>query len=139
MGLTSRCIHRSRVRAIYSYSGDLVLLSRVLTNMYRSYQLQADVPTGGTTSGALVHFTENTMGPNQSTTTPWIAYISCDLNETNASQEDGESDRGPLIIFILPRSCCAKHRRYLYPRQRSWGGICCMSPIHSSTFSARSL
>jgi hypothetical protein len=60
-----------------------------LVLMYRSYQLQADVPTGGQTSGALVHFTESTMGPNVSTTTPWIAYISCDVNETNASQEDG--------------------------------------------------
>jgi hypothetical protein len=59
--------------------------------MSRSYQLQADVPTGGQTSGALVHFTESTMGPNASTTTPWIAYISCDVNETNASQEWGES------------------------------------------------
>lgn len=52
-----------------------------------SYQLQADIPTGGTTSGALVHFTEGTMGPNVSTSTPWIAYISCDVNETLASQE----------------------------------------------------
>ena len=50
-------------------------------------QLSADEPTGGTTSGALVHFTESTMGPNVSTTTPWIAFISCDRNETGASEE----------------------------------------------------
>ena len=52
-----------------------------------SYQLQADIPTGGQSSGALVHFTEATMGPNQTTSTPWIAYISCDVNETGSSME----------------------------------------------------
>lgn len=30
------------------------------------------------------------MGPNLTTSTPWIAYISCDVNETTASQEWGE-------------------------------------------------
>jgi hypothetical protein len=34
-----------------------------------------------------VHFTEGTMGPNLTTSTPWIAYISCDVNETGSSQE----------------------------------------------------
>jgi hypothetical protein len=72
----------------------------------RSYQLEADVPTGGQTSGALVHFTESTMGPNVSTNTPWIAYISCDVNETNASQEDGTSrsntsETGGLIFRYI--------------------------------------
>jgi len=74
--------------------------------MIRSYQLQADVPTGGQTSGALVHFTESTMGPNVSTTTPWIAYISCDVNETNASQEDGT---WPIHFRVKLTN------RYLYP------------------------
>lgn len=60
-----------------------------------SYQLQADIPTGGHSAGALVHFTEGMMGPEVSTTTPWIAYISCDVNETGASME---SD-----IFTLAR------------------------------------
>jgi hypothetical protein len=31
------------------------------------------------------------MGANLTTTTPWIAYISCDANETGASMEWGES------------------------------------------------
>lgn len=53
------------------------------------------------TSGALVHFTENTMGPNQSTTTPWIAYISCDVNETDASQEWGKFTSLFLTIILL--------------------------------------
>lgn len=39
------------------------------------------------------------MGPNVTTSTPWIAFISCDVNETRASQEDGEphnsDDGGP--------------------------------------------
>jgi hypothetical protein len=60
-----------------------------------SYQLQADIATGGKSSGALVHFTEATMGPNLTTSTPWIAYISCDVNETGASLEDD--------IFTLAR------------------------------------
>lgn len=53
----------------------------------RSFQLQADVATGGTTRGALVHFAESTMGPNVTSETPWIAYVSCDANETGASME----------------------------------------------------
>ncbi len=39
--------------------------------------------------GALVHFSESSQGPNLTTSTPWIAFISCDRNETNASQLDG--------------------------------------------------
>ncbi len=56
-----------------------------------SYQLEADVQTGGTTSGGLVHFVESSMGQNLTTSTPWIAYISCDVNESTASQEWGTS------------------------------------------------
>lgn len=59
----------------------------------RSYQLKADIPTGGTTSGALVHFTEASMGQNLTTDTPWIAYISCDRNESEASQYWGACGR----------------------------------------------
>jgi hypothetical protein len=73
----------------------------------RSYQLTADIPTGGVDKvrfayryiacdsftdsrsqcyqGALVHFNESTAGENKTTSTPWIAFISCDFNETNAS------------------------------------------------------
>lgn len=56
-----------------------------------SFQLEADIQTNGSTSGALVHFTEATMGPNLTATIPWIAYISCDQNETEASNEWGMS------------------------------------------------
>ncbi|ODN80198.1 hypothetical protein L198_07855 [Cryptococcus wingfieldii CBS 7118] len=68
-----------------------------------SFQLQADVLTGGTTSGALVHFAESTMGSNVSTTTPWIAFISCDRNESVASDEWDvftlARDRGAVSAF----------------------------------------
>lgn len=58
------------------------------------------MPTNGTTSGALVHFTEERMGANLTTTTPWIAFISCDFNETSASQEWGEFDSMTLAAVI---------------------------------------
>jgi hypothetical protein len=45
------------------------------------------------------------MGPNVSTTTPWIAYISCDVNETNASQEDGTCSSDLRVKLMI---------RYLY-------------------------
>lgn len=64
--------------------------AELTTNVCRSYQLKADIPTGGVSSGALVHFTEASMGKNLSTDTPWIAYISCDRNESEASQYWGE-------------------------------------------------
>lgn len=72
------------------YVSSTLQIARRLMQL-RSYQLKADVPTGGTTSGALVHFAESSMGQNLTTSTPWIAYISCDVNETTASDEWGES------------------------------------------------
>lgn len=59
-----------------------------------------------TTRGALVHFTEASAQGNLTTTTPWIAYISCDTNETGASMEDGECTILPKLtidIFTLAR------------------------------------
>lgn len=38
------------------------------------------------------------MGPNRTVTVPWIAYISCDQNETNASNEWGASS--PLVLSL---------------------------------------
>lgn len=32
-----------------------------------------------------MHFNESTAGENKTTSTPWIAFISCDLNETTSS------------------------------------------------------
>ncbi|KAH0827880.1 hypothetical protein J3R83DRAFT_3507 [Lanmaoa asiatica] len=36
--------------------------------------------------GIFVHFTEDSAG-NETTTTPWVAFVSCDANSTNSSQE----------------------------------------------------
>nr|XP_019011436.1 uncharacterized protein I206_03536 [Kwoniella pini CBS 10737]OCF50217.1 hypothetical protein I206_03536 [Kwoniella pini CBS 10737] len=84
-----------------------------------SFQLQADVPTGGTTAGALVHFSESEMGVNLTTSTPWIAYISCDLNETNASQEWDiftlARDRGAVsaLLYTAHSQSCLLNSEYI--------------------------
>ncbi|KAH9848567.1 hypothetical protein C2E23DRAFT_889017 [Lenzites betulinus] len=58
-----------------------------------SYQLAGQSSTG-ITKGAFVHFSEDQL-PNSTTTTPWIALISCDGNATQ-----GSTDRD---IFTLAR------------------------------------
>ncbi|KAK1927056.1 hypothetical protein DB88DRAFT_9476 [Papiliotrema laurentii] len=84
-----------------------------------SYQLQADIPTGGHSAGALVHFTEGMMGPNVSTTTPWIAYISCDVNETGASLEWDiftlARDRGAVsaLLYTATSQTCLLNQEYI--------------------------
>ncbi|WVQ74747.1 hypothetical protein IAR50_004352 [Cryptococcus sp. DSM 104548] len=84
-----------------------------------SFQLQADVLTGGTTSGALVHFAESTMGDNTSTTTPWIAFISCDQNETIASEEWDiftlARDRGAksALLYTTMSTSCLLNSEYI--------------------------
>ncbi|ORX38610.1 hypothetical protein BD324DRAFT_621574 [Kockovaella imperatae] len=84
-----------------------------------SYQLQADVSTGGTTSGALVHFSESTMGPNRTTTTPWIAYVSCDKNETGDSMEWDiftlARDRGAVsaLLYTSTSQSCLLNQDYI--------------------------
>lgn len=84
-----------------------------------SYQLRADVATGGTTAGALVHFTESDMGQNLTTSTPWIAYISCDANETNASMEWDiftlARDRGAVsaLLYSATSQACLLNIEYI--------------------------
>ncbi|ODN79024.1 hypothetical protein L202_04529 [Cryptococcus amylolentus CBS 6039] len=84
-----------------------------------SFQLQADVLTGGTTSGALVHFAESTMGSNVSTTTPWIAFISCDRNESVASDEWDvftlARDRGAVsaLLYTINSKSCLLNTEYI--------------------------
>ncbi|KAG1777716.1 hypothetical protein EV702DRAFT_1222499 [Suillus placidus] len=53
---------------------------------YVSYQLVGADSNGTTKQGALVHFTES-LARNETTTTPWIALVSCDANSTNFSEE----------------------------------------------------
>ncbi|WWD19006.1 hypothetical protein CI109_103463 [Kwoniella shandongensis] len=84
-----------------------------------SFQLQADVPTGGQTAGALVHFSESTMGQNLTTSTPWIAFISCDLNETTASEEWDiftlARDRGAVsaLLYTIHSTSCLLNPEYI--------------------------
>ncbi|WVQ99960.1 hypothetical protein IAU59_007103 [Kwoniella sp. CBS 9459] len=84
-----------------------------------SFQLQADVRTGGTTSGALVHFSESNMGPNLTTSTPWIAYISCDVNETSWSDEWDiftlARDRGAVsaLLYTSKAQSCLLNQEYI--------------------------
>ncbi|WVQ81995.1 hypothetical protein IAT38_004122 [Cryptococcus sp. DSM 104549] len=84
-----------------------------------SYQLMADVATGGTTAGALVHFAESTMGENATTTTPWIAFISCDVNETTASDEWDiftlARDRGAVsaLLYTTKSQSCLLNSEYI--------------------------
>ncbi|WVW85671.1 hypothetical protein I302_107709 [Kwoniella bestiolae CBS 10118] len=84
-----------------------------------SFQLQADVRTGGTTSGALVHFAESSMGENLTTSTPWIAYISCDVNETTASDEWDiftlARDRGAVsaLLYTAHSQSCLLNPEYI--------------------------
>lgn len=57
-----------------------------------SYQLQSDDHDSGlnTTRGALVHFSEEMFTPNISSSTPWIALISCEYTqERNESTIEG--------------------------------------------------
>ncbi|KAI0744233.1 hypothetical protein C8Q80DRAFT_1106453 [Daedaleopsis nitida] len=57
----------------------------------------------GVNKGALVHFSEDRL-PNGTTTTPWIALVSCDANSTNASEEDDiftlARDRGAVAALL---------------------------------------
>ncbi|KAL7423434.1 hypothetical protein Q5752_001014 [Cryptotrichosporon argae] len=84
-----------------------------------SYQLRADVATGGTTAGALVHFAESNMGANVSTATPWIAYISCDYNESVASDEWDiftlARDRGAVsaLLYTTTAESCLIDATYI--------------------------
>ncbi|KAI0690118.1 hypothetical protein BC835DRAFT_1366082 [Cytidiella melzeri] len=50
-----------------------------------SYQL-VGADSDGYNQGALLKFSENNLS-NDTTTTPWIALVSCDANATDASQE----------------------------------------------------
>ncbi|WWC90745.1 uncharacterized protein L201_005682 [Kwoniella dendrophila CBS 6074] len=84
-----------------------------------SFQLQADIRTGGTTSGALVHFSESNMGDNITTSTPWIAYISCDVNQTDWSQEWDiftlARDRGAVsaLLYTATSQSCLLNSEYI--------------------------
>ncbi|KAJ8597519.1 hypothetical protein M405DRAFT_803811 [Rhizopogon salebrosus TDB-379] len=84
-----------------------------------SYQL-VGADSNGTTTGALVHFTESLAG-NGTTTTPWIALVSCDANATNFSYDEDiftmASDRGAqsALLYSLYSDTCAINPEYADP------------------------
>ncbi|KAI0044977.1 hypothetical protein FA95DRAFT_1522078 [Auriscalpium vulgare] len=84
-----------------------------------SYQLVKSQSTG-VSKGALVHFSEE-VTHNSSTTTPWIALVSCDANATNASQEDDiftlAFDRGAVgaLLYSEWSQACIINAEYADP------------------------
>lgn len=86
---------------------------------YVSYQL-VGADSNGTTKGALVHFTES-LAMNQTTSTPWIALVSCDANSTNASQNidiftmANNSGAQSALLYSLYSNTCIINPEYADP------------------------
>ncbi|KZV81895.1 hypothetical protein EXIGLDRAFT_360558 [Exidia glandulosa HHB12029] len=93
-----------------SYSNDL-------------YYLLADPESQGLQEGVLVHFSEKTNLTNitMPSLTPWIAFIQCDHNATNASDEIDiftyARDRGAVaaLLFSNVSETCAINDEYTNP------------------------
>ncbi|WOO76999.1 E3 ubiquitin-protein ligase RNF13 [Vanrija pseudolonga] len=118
-------------------------LPGVYGNSKVSYQLSADTHTTNVTQGALVHFTEETMGPNVTSSTPWIAYISCDANETNASQEWDmitlARDRGAVsaLLYTLYSSACLLNQNYIQNFEKPLDVFCTSSKDTARLFNSQ--
>ncbi|KAG1816088.1 uncharacterized protein BJ212DRAFT_1356341 [Suillus subaureus] len=86
---------------------------------YVSYQL-VGAGSNGTTKGALVHFTES-LAMNESTTTPWIALISCDANSTNFSENvdiftmASSAGAQSALLYSLYSNTCLINQEYADP------------------------
>ncbi|KAH9892806.1 hypothetical protein C8Q73DRAFT_699539 [Cubamyces lactineus] len=84
-----------------------------------SYQL-VGAYSNGINKGALVHFSEDQM-PNETTTTPWIALVSCDTNSSHASMEDDiftlAQERGAVagLLYSLYSITCVINSEYSDP------------------------
>ncbi|KAI0369673.1 hypothetical protein BV20DRAFT_967655 [Pilatotrama ljubarskyi] len=84
-----------------------------------SYQLVGAESTG-INKGALVHFSEDKL-PNDTTTTPWIALVSCDDNSTHASDHDDiftlAKDKGAVaaLLYSLKSVTCVINPEYSDP------------------------
>ncbi|CAL1707221.1 unnamed protein product [Somion occarium] len=84
-----------------------------------SYQL-VGANSSGVSKGALVHFSEEHLD-NDTTTTPWIALVSCDSNATDASQEfdifTEARDRGAIaaLLYSLYSERCQINAEYADP------------------------
>ncbi|KAI0827253.1 hypothetical protein BC628DRAFT_1368527 [Trametes gibbosa] len=81
-----------------------------------SYQL-AGHNTTGVSRGAFVHFSEDQL-PKNTTTTPWIALISCDGNATQASATQDiftlAKERGAVaaVLYSLTSPACQINPQY---------------------------
>jgi len=80
-----------------------------------SHQLTAN-GSSGITMGAFVHFSEETVNDiTLSTTTPWIALISCDANATSASKTKDifnlahEKGAVSALVYSLFSAACIVH------------------------------
>ncbi|KIM69764.1 hypothetical protein SCLCIDRAFT_1208289 [Scleroderma citrinum Foug A] len=84
------------------------------------YYLLAGGATDGLSQGVLVHFSESNSSYG-TTTTPWIAFISCDGNSTNASQEldiftlARDSGAQAALLYSLSSDSCAINPAYTDP------------------------
>ncbi|KAG1752952.1 hypothetical protein EDB19DRAFT_1627788 [Suillus lakei] len=87
---------------------------------YVSYQLVGADSNGTTKQGALVHFTES-LAVNETTTTPWIALVSCDANSTNFSDEvdiftmASSAGARSALLYSLYSETCAINPEYADP------------------------
>ncbi|CAK9782855.1 hypothetical protein CC85DRAFT_21859 [Cutaneotrichosporon oleaginosum] len=89
-----------------------------------SYQLQSDDTESGinTTRGALVHFTPEMYQENVTTSTPWIALISCEISpERNASTQQfadiftlaRDSGAVSALLYSTNSSMCLINLEYI--------------------------
>ncbi|KAF9501495.1 hypothetical protein BDN71DRAFT_1501208 [Pleurotus eryngii] len=86
-----------------------------------SYEL-AGMESNGTTRGALVHFSEESVDENTPpTTTPWIAMVACDANATKFSLEIDiftlARDKGAkaALLYSIYSKACLINAEYLDP------------------------
>ncbi|QRV93832.1 4-aminobutyrate aminotransferase [Ceratobasidium sp. AG-Ba] len=85
-----------------------------------SYQL-ARTNSSGYAAGAIVYFSEEGLTSNDTTATPWIAFISCDKNATNASPEvdifTAARDRGAVaaLLYSTQSEACVINSEYTDP------------------------
>ena len=60
--------------------------------------------TNGTTSGFIVHFSEHNATSQPATDSPWLAFISCDANSTDSTEEydifSFAADRGARAVLL---------------------------------------
>ncbi|KAG1766976.1 hypothetical protein EDD22DRAFT_799625, partial [Suillus occidentalis] len=87
---------------------------------YVSYQLVGADSNGTTKQGALVHFTES-LAVNETTTTPWIALVSCDANSTDFSENvdiftmASSAGAQSALLYSLYSTTCVINPEYADP------------------------